>query len=308
MPMSERRLAYDVSWPSCSRDALAWVAVALSGYVSDPAKLIPGGSKLPSTRATVRPLRKGPITMKSTAFLSTIALGIVFCVSAAEAGRARTILDEGQCPPYLDKETGFWGFDCLYYADGDRTSEPRKIKISPQFSWASPFINDRARVLLGCRLASCRHEPRGRRYDKRLYVFIDAEYDFVPASPYDQQIWNPNHYAIYNEDFRHVGSFNQDYPGLACVAHRSHVSYIDAAGNIVFKELEKGMIAVPATPAFRTFLQDNRVSYSLKEKLLLLKSSPVVIDFLLREYDPPTTPVTAKYHSVSESQPEAENR
>ena len=63
-------------------------------------------------------------------------------------------MDQGQCRPEFDQETAFWGYDCTYVPEGAPKNEALHIKISPQFSFATPFINGRAKVLLGCRLAS----------------------------------------------------------------------------------------------------------------------------------------------------------
>jgi hypothetical protein len=236
--------------------------------------------------------------------MSNLATIFFLClVALASSGKAeepdsRTIMDRGQCPPYYDPDSGFWGYDCQYSPDPGSESTSQHIKVSPQFSWASPFINGRARVLLGCRLASCRHEPKGRTYHERLYVFIDRNYDFEPRDPYDPEIWNPKHYAIYNEGFVHVGSFNQDYLGLACVAYRGSVAYINRDGNIVFAEGLDGRISVPLTPELREFLDTNRVGYSTEEASLVFDPSPEVMDYLLESFQPPVTPVTAHLYGA----------
>ena len=235
--------------------------------------------------------------MRYPASILLLCLVAVTGSERAEESRTRTIMDEGQCRPQYDPESGFWGFDCLYLADPDSEDTARRIKIAPQFSWASPFINGRAKVLLGCRLASCRHEAKGRSYDKRLYVFVGPDYVFEPQDPYDPEIWNPKHYAIYNEAFSHVGSFNQDYLGLACVAYRGSVAYINRDGAIVFAERHDGRIGVPSTPDLLEFLGRNGIQYQAEGASLVVETSPEVLHYLLESFQPPPTPVTASFYS-----------
>lgn len=231
---------------------------------------------------------------------SIFLLSLVAVTSSgnAEKSEPRNIMDQGQCKPYYDADSGFWGYDCQHSTDPNSRSGAQQVKITPQFSWASPFINGRARVLLGCRLASCLHEPKGRSYDRRLYVFISPDYDFEPQNPYDPEIWNPNHYTIYNEAFTHVGNFDQDYLGLACVAYQGSIAYVNREGNIVFAERPDGMVSVPSTPQLKKFLDSNRLEYATEGVVLFVEPLPKVMDYLLESFQPPPTPVTASFNSV----------
>ena len=234
--------------------------------------------------------------MKKSAVIFVLYFLVLSALQADDA-KSRWLMDLGQCRPEFDKETSFWGYDCTYIPEGASKSEAIQIKIHPQFSFATPFIDGRAKVLLGCRLASCRHEPNERHYDKRLYVFIDKDYSFTPSGPYDPNIWNPDNYAIYNEEFKQVGHFSRDYASLACVSYRGMVGHINTDGNVLFLERKDGMLSVPLNSQLRGFLSENNLAFTTSEDMAIVERSEELLDFLLDHFEPPLTPVKASYFS-----------
>jgi hypothetical protein len=160
--------------------------------------------------------------------LFVLALGI----PALGAGQAATGGANDQ--PEFDPEIRLYGYPSL--------------GIKPQFSHALAFSPDGlARVIVGCRYASCTEgSPGYNRMNKRVWAFIDKSFDKEPGT-YD--IFDPRHYAIFDERFTFANSFSKDYPGLAKVklADDPKSYYINLQGEVQFVETKDGLTYVDRT-------------------------------------------------------------
>jgi len=140
----------------------------------------------------------------------------------------------GSDPPELDPETQLFGYPSL--------------GIKPQFSHALPFSEDGlARVIVGCRYASCRETSPGYNpMKKRVWAFIDKSFDKEPGT-YD--VFDPTHYAIYDERITFANSFSKEQPGLAKVKLKDDPRsyYMNTKGEIRFVETEHGIVAIEKT-------------------------------------------------------------
>lgn len=233
--------------------------------------------------------------MRKAFILASICLCFGLAVAQTEEDSSQiSIMDQGQCTPYYDHDVAFWGYDCEY-SSPENPGKVTRVKIPPQFSWASPFINGRAKVLLGCRLRSCNHEPKGRKFHKRLYAFIDPSYHFVPEGPYDPAVWNPANYAIYNEEFSHVGHFGYDYEKLACVGYKKQIGYINVDGDLVFLDRDEGKIAIPLNSQIKTYLEKTQPQYKVEGEYAVVEPTGELIAYLTDTFKPPKTPVKSDY-------------
>jgi hypothetical protein len=150
-------------------------------------------------------------------------------------------MDRGYDRPEYDPETKLYGYPSL--------------GIKSQFSHALPFSEDGlARVIVGCRYASCSESSPGyNEQEKRAWAFIDRGFNKEPGS-YD--IFDPRNYAIYNEDFVFAASFSEDYRGFAKVRLRDDIRsyYINVRGEVVFGETEDGRLVIEPTDDLLEFL------------------------------------------------------